>query len=411
MSGSPFPRAVVMQGGQLLAVHELQPGSELVIGRSEGCQVPIADSSVSRMHARLYADEHGVYLEDLGSANGTFLDGERVHGRMQLTDGQQVRVAQKALSAPIVVRYEEVGATVTELPASALGDLPPAHGDDAGLPPFSRGAVASRPPASRQPPIAAGQQTLAAAAPLASLSSAPGRPRRRAWPWVVLGGAALLAIAAAAAVGVWLLLRPAAASRGGQVATTTTASAVPTPQAAAAPAAPIAPPAAPVTLPEEAPPTTTPSEAPSDAFASVPAPPTPAMPESTEPTMAPAEPSPPPAGPPPTLTGKWTVRLENLFYPEDDYVIELQLDLHQRGSTLSGVAQAAIEGKTMTLRVPSAAVTGSTRRAGPEVKLHLPFDRPLGELDLEGAAQEDGLAGTFRSSLLKKPGSWQAVRQ
>jgi len=88
------PRAIVLRGGQVLAEHPLPPGSELVLGRSEGCDVTIADGSVSRLHARLVADAEGIYVEDLGSANGTFVDGERTRGRVRLSHGQQVRAAQ-----------------------------------------------------------------------------------------------------------------------------------------------------------------------------------------------------------------------------------------------------------------------------------------------------------------------------
>ena len=103
----PNPRVVVLRGGQVLAEHELPPDGELVVGRTPQCQVTIPDSTVSRMHARLYADGQGVYLEDLGSANGTFLDGERVMGFVRLTDGQIVRPGPKARAQPTVLRFED----------------------------------------------------------------------------------------------------------------------------------------------------------------------------------------------------------------------------------------------------------------------------------------------------------------
>ncbi len=53
-------------------------GATLVAGRDLGCDVPILDPAVSRRHARLSADAGGLTLEDLGSRNGTWVNGARV---------------------------------------------------------------------------------------------------------------------------------------------------------------------------------------------------------------------------------------------------------------------------------------------------------------------------------------------
>jgi len=112
------------------------------------------------------------------------------------------------------------------------------------------------------------------------------------------------------------------------------------------------------------------------------------------------------------IAGRWAARLENVFYPEDDYVIELRLDLQQRGGDVSGGGRITIEGKGMTFGVPAATVSGTIRRGPPPwaISLRLPFGRPIGELQLEGTLDGDALAGTFRSSAAKQPGAWQAVR-
>jgi hypothetical protein len=48
-------------------------GAELIIGRSSSAHAPLGDPRVSRRHARLVQRQEGIYLEDLGSTNGTFL--------------------------------------------------------------------------------------------------------------------------------------------------------------------------------------------------------------------------------------------------------------------------------------------------------------------------------------------------
>jgi pSer/pThr/pTyr-binding forkhead associated (FHA) protein len=57
-----------------------------VIGRQEGCEIHIDNLGISRTHARLMRDGDGYRVEDLGSSNGTFVNGEQVQ-RQPLGDG------------------------------------------------------------------------------------------------------------------------------------------------------------------------------------------------------------------------------------------------------------------------------------------------------------------------------------
>jgi hypothetical protein len=75
---------------------ELRPG-ELVIGRSAGCHLVLDDALVSRRHARVVVTAQDVVLEDLGSANGVFVNGERVSGTKSLTVGDRLVVGQQEL--------------------------------------------------------------------------------------------------------------------------------------------------------------------------------------------------------------------------------------------------------------------------------------------------------------------------
>src|SRR5678816_370597 len=64
-------------------VFELRRGAALTVGRALTSDVPLLDPTVSRRHASLVADESGIELSDLGSSNGTFVNGERVeHARI-----------------------------------------------------------------------------------------------------------------------------------------------------------------------------------------------------------------------------------------------------------------------------------------------------------------------------------------
>jgi pSer/pThr/pTyr-binding forkhead associated (FHA) protein len=57
--------------------HEIQQ-AQLVIGRSSGCELVLADDTVSRRHAELFTEDGRWLLRDLDSSNGTWLNGRRI---------------------------------------------------------------------------------------------------------------------------------------------------------------------------------------------------------------------------------------------------------------------------------------------------------------------------------------------
>ena len=57
---------------------DLQPGRTVVVGRAVTSDVPIYDPTISRKHAELRLTDGGVEVKDVGSSNGTFLNGARV---------------------------------------------------------------------------------------------------------------------------------------------------------------------------------------------------------------------------------------------------------------------------------------------------------------------------------------------
>lgn len=68
-------------------------GASLVMGRDAGCDILIVDRQVSRFHARVTPQKEGVLLEDLGSKNGTFVNGKPVEEPVILQDGDLIAVA------------------------------------------------------------------------------------------------------------------------------------------------------------------------------------------------------------------------------------------------------------------------------------------------------------------------------
>jgi pSer/pThr/pTyr-binding forkhead associated (FHA) protein len=66
--------------------------SSVTVGRDEACGVVLGSTGVSRRHFVLTKTEKGYSVEDLGSANGTYVNGEKVEGRTPLADGDKILV-------------------------------------------------------------------------------------------------------------------------------------------------------------------------------------------------------------------------------------------------------------------------------------------------------------------------------
>ena len=86
------PQTLVVQNGPQAGQSFTLTGGFLTIGRTPGNQIVIADGTISRQHARLTVQPDGVFIEDLGSSNGTFVNGQRVINRVALTPGDTVKV-------------------------------------------------------------------------------------------------------------------------------------------------------------------------------------------------------------------------------------------------------------------------------------------------------------------------------
>ena len=100
------------------AAIERECGAEpLVLGRSAEADVVIDDSSMSRRHARIVAQQGVWLIEDLGARNGTYVNGERIEGRRPLAIGDLVQMG----GTTIRVGGDEPGSAVGALGRGELG--------------------------------------------------------------------------------------------------------------------------------------------------------------------------------------------------------------------------------------------------------------------------------------------------
>ncbi|MEX2587729.1 MAG: FHA domain-containing protein, partial [Actinomycetota bacterium] len=69
-------------------------GDELIIGRASKCQVVIDDSYASQVHARVFKRGDSMYLEDMGSTNGTYLNRRKVTSALLVNRGDTARIGK-----------------------------------------------------------------------------------------------------------------------------------------------------------------------------------------------------------------------------------------------------------------------------------------------------------------------------
>jgi FHA domain len=84
------------------------PVGDYEIGRSHSCHVMLDGSKVSRLHARLRVESERVWLEDLGSSNGCYVNGQRVSGsKHPLSDGDVMVIGDFELALSLGSNVED----------------------------------------------------------------------------------------------------------------------------------------------------------------------------------------------------------------------------------------------------------------------------------------------------------------
>ena len=151
----PKPELVLTLGGKTLGKFPMVV-DQFTIGRAPGNDILIDNLGVSRRHAVVKVVEGRYLLEDLGSANGTFVNGERIAGARELQDGDQItivkhtilfqvpRAAGAAPTGPVEMAAEQ---TMYVGPAAAPRPAPPAP--QTAAPPAAPPAPAPAAPAAR----------------------------------------------------------------------------------------------------------------------------------------------------------------------------------------------------------------------------------------------------------------------
>lgn len=77
--------------------HAYDLGDELTLGRAGGCQIILDDNYVSQLHARVFRREGQLYVEDLGSTNGTYVNRKKVTAPIAIRRGDRVQIGKTVM--------------------------------------------------------------------------------------------------------------------------------------------------------------------------------------------------------------------------------------------------------------------------------------------------------------------------
>jgi predicted component of type VI protein secretion system len=162
--------------------------SEIFIGRDIANEVLINDAEVSRRHARISIQAGNYVIEDLGSTNGTFVNGQRLAGPRVMRVGDTVMFGENVSLTFEMAAYDP-NATLIGTPGTVVAPQPPAPAPQPVAPPPP---VYTPPPAPAQPVYQPAPPPVYAA-PISSgsvepaMPFEPAKPRRRTWLWVSCG--------------------------------------------------------------------------------------------------------------------------------------------------------------------------------------------------------------------------------
>lgn len=145
-------RLIVRTGPNPGMVFELTKDVTL-LGRDVTSDIVLGDSEISRQHARLSRTPGGYLLEDLGSTNGTFVNGERLVAPRVLNHGDVIGLGEN-VTLSFESTFPEAAATVMG-PAARAGRVAPRP----PYPPPSPMPAAPPPPATPTPAAAAAPKT------------------------------------------------------------------------------------------------------------------------------------------------------------------------------------------------------------------------------------------------------------
>src|SRR5579864_7813636 len=119
--GSPSERTrigAVLRWTDAHGARKAVVAARCLLGSAERAEVSVADTAVSRIHAELDPRDDGIWVRDLGSKNGSYIDGVEI-GLARLPEGGRLRVGDTLIRAEV----DSTPAPVELWPADSFGPL------------------------------------------------------------------------------------------------------------------------------------------------------------------------------------------------------------------------------------------------------------------------------------------------
>lgn len=123
-------RLTVEDGAGSVIFDRALPPNGLIIGRLAPCDVLLKGTPISAQHARVAVDLEGPFIADLGSANGTFVDGDRIGGDRSLDDRSLIEICDYRLRVMELREIQDIGSFAIFIPPVAATQAPQ---DDYGM--------------------------------------------------------------------------------------------------------------------------------------------------------------------------------------------------------------------------------------------------------------------------------------
>jgi pSer/pThr/pTyr-binding forkhead associated (FHA) protein len=102
-----------------VSTRELSPGETAAIGRKSGSEIQLKDLQVSSKHARVFWEKDRWWIEDLGSSNSTYVNGEKVAGPRALADQDEIQIKPFKIAVRVGEEVEDEltlsGGSVSEM--------------------------------------------------------------------------------------------------------------------------------------------------------------------------------------------------------------------------------------------------------------------------------------------------------
>jgi predicted component of type VI protein secretion system len=164
---------------------------EMLLGRDLANDISISDPEISRRHARFIMQEDAVLLEDLGSTNGTFLNGQRIASPQQLRPGDVITFGENIV---LVFEKSSYDPDATVVASQAAFTEQPAPRPQPSPPSYQRTPEPAAYQQPYQPPV---EPSLRQPAPA---------PKKKGFPaWLIILIIAIVVLACVIAITLWFM--------------------------------------------------------------------------------------------------------------------------------------------------------------------------------------------------------------